>query len=78
MVLRAFESISQHARGKLSGVGRPGEPSWLQEEARRNLERILFADRKALQTLQREPSIARVEVRWLDTRPELHGSSGSI
>jgi DNA polymerase III delta prime subunit len=70
MVLRAFVSISQHARRKLSGVDRSGDPSWLQEEARRNLGRILLDDRQALQTLQREPSIARVEVKWLDTNEE--------
>jgi len=70
LVLRAFDRISDHARGKLSGGVRPDGSSLLPEEARRNLSRILYEDRQALQTLQHEPSIARVEVTWLDTNAE--------
>jgi len=70
LVLRAFDSISEHARGKLSGGVRPGGSPLLPEEARRNLLRILYEDRQALQTLEHEPSIARVEVTWLDTNEE--------
>ena len=70
LVLRAFDSISEHARSKLSGGVGPGGSPLLLEEARQKLLRILYEDRQALQTLQHEPSIARVEVTWLDTNEE--------
>jgi hypothetical protein len=70
-VLQAFRLISNDAAGKL-GERPTGVDSLLAENARAKLREIFGENRSALIALKREPTIARLEVEWLDTKKVEH------
>jgi hypothetical protein len=66
VLLGAFEAISGEADRGL-GQARQVTDVLLRHEAQQNLGRISRENRTALESLRREPTIARVDVEWLDT-----------
>ncbi len=66
-LLRAFESIAGEAKKQLAQTRSRTNPT-LPDAARKNLEHINIENQTSLRDLAKEPSIARVEVQWSDTR----------
>lgn len=66
-VLQALSLISSDAAGKL-GERPAGIDPLLAENARAKLRQIFGENRSALIALKREPTIARLEIEWLDNK----------
>jgi hypothetical protein len=66
-LLHAFKCIAHEAKNQLTQARSATNPI-LPDVARRNLEHINADNQASLRALAQEPSIARVEVQWADTR----------